>query len=441
MKVQGPSVLTEALLQFVWERLHFDVRQLAAVGGESLQILDPGRLNRDQGPDFSDARVRIDGQEWWGAVEIHLHSRGWYDHGHHLDSRYNHTVLHVVWETTFDPVVREDGSVIPELCLQGRIDPGLLQRLDALQLSATRLPCAPLLDQLDPAMLPAWIETLALDRIQEKGERVQQRLNALAGDWEQVLWEHLAGALGGTVNKDAFVQLTRQIPFSLIKKYTHDRQMVEALLFGSAGMLHAAAPTGAASLGHDDHFYVLLQHQWRFLKEKHHLRPQPVPLHFLRMRPPAFPTLRLSQLAGLAVAFPALTDLLDLSLLAEPWAAPVDAGHYWKTHYRWFTPTRVHPTTLGQEVVDRLLINALLPVAAHYYAFHGRRGVTDALVALLTRVKPENNRLTRLFTQHGLPHPDALYSQAYIHLYKQLCLPRACLTCAIGRHLLGRGGH
>jgi len=51
--------MREDFLQYIWQFRYFNHQRLATESGHALEILSPGRWNRDQGPDFRDARIRI----------------------------------------------------------------------------------------------------------------------------------------------------------------------------------------------------------------------------------------------------------------------------------------------------------------------------------------------------------------------------------------------
>jgi len=90
--------VTERLLQFIWQFQYFNNNELTAVSGENVQVLLPGQFNTNQGPDFTDGKIRIDNTTWAGTIELHIKTSDWNKHAHQHDSNYNNVVLHVVWE-------------------------------------------------------------------------------------------------------------------------------------------------------------------------------------------------------------------------------------------------------------------------------------------------------------------------------------------------------
>ena len=89
--------MNEKLLQFIWLHQYFTKSSLITSQGDSLDIISPGILNLDQGPDFSSARIKLNGQQWAGNIELHVNSSDWIRHGHNKDENYARVILHVVW--------------------------------------------------------------------------------------------------------------------------------------------------------------------------------------------------------------------------------------------------------------------------------------------------------------------------------------------------------
>ena len=104
----------EKLLHYIWKYKLFPLRPLQTTDGQTVEVIDPGTLNRDAGPDFLNAKVKLDGTVWAGSVEIHQHAADWYAHGHHEDAHYNNVILHVT-EKADRPATTQDGKTLPQL--------------------------------------------------------------------------------------------------------------------------------------------------------------------------------------------------------------------------------------------------------------------------------------------------------------------------------------
>src|SRR5260221_2476632 len=154
--------MREDLLQFIWQFRYFNQFHLFTEAGEEVLILFPGELNTDAGPDFRNARIRINGALREGPVELHMAASDWEKHGHDGDANYKNTILHVVWEN--------DGSYadIPVLVLQDRVSKLLLGQYEKWMRSRLFVPCAAQLIQVDQVVMASWKELLLLRRLQRR---------------------------------------------------------------------------------------------------------------------------------------------------------------------------------------------------------------------------------------------------------------------------------
>ncbi|MDW3650427.1 MAG: DUF2851 family protein [Bacteroidia bacterium] len=423
------SQLPEDFLHYIWKSCNFNLHQLKSLGGEKIFIRNPGTWNRNQGPDFLDAQVSIDGMEWHGHVELHVNSQDWYKHGHHQDKNYNGTILHVAFISQGKQIFREDGSPIPELVLKERISPSLLNSYQELQLKQEKIPCRDHLVHTDLQLIEKTLEGAALERIREKAERIQQGLKHHIQNWEEVIWQELMTIMGGPVNKEAFRELAERMPLRILRKEQGSRMKLEAALFGAAGFLREQ--------NKGDTYYKELLSQWHFLQHKHKL-PASYPLNFFyhRMRPASFPTIRISQMAELIMQTPSLTNLLEESGWKAFQTQSIEVSPYWQNHNRFFEEKTAQKHQLGKNIKNLIQINCLLPIAHLYQEAHGNQSTGTSLLNALIRQKKEDNRITRLYSAMHWPNAHAVHSQGMLQLYKFYCQERRCLDCEIGREIL-----
>jgi hypothetical protein len=85
----------EQLLHYVWKHKIFPLKELQTTAGLPLEIINPGLPNSNAGPDFFNAKIKINDTLWVGNVEIHTVSSDWNRHGHHNDKVYDSVILHV----------------------------------------------------------------------------------------------------------------------------------------------------------------------------------------------------------------------------------------------------------------------------------------------------------------------------------------------------------
>lgn len=420
--------MNEYFIHFLWQTLRFEVRDLTTTAGEPLQIIRRGMTNPNQGADFLGAEVRIGETVWHGAVEMHLHSAEWYAHGHHTDEKYNHVMLHVVWQAGNRPIMRQDGSEVPELVLGHRVSPEILSRYHALQTAKEAIPCAALLEAVPQVVRQTWIERLGIERQQQRAAALQPRL--LHTDWQQVLWEEMAAYMGGNPNREAFREIAQRLPFRVVAHHAGSSLQVEAMLFGVAGLL--------LDIPEDDAYAARLRVEWDFLRQKHGLQVASITLRWARMYPAAFPTIRLSQLGQVVVCVPALTRLLEPSGFAYWLKTEIPTGAYWREHLKFGQPATRIPSALGATAKHAVLSNAILPLAVLYAHAHGNEEVAELIEAALSLLPAEDNSITRSYIALGFTNTHALQSQGIVLLQKEYCASKKCLQCAIGQCIVGR---
>jgi hypothetical protein len=426
--------MTEDFLQFTWRTLSFRLQGLKTRNQESIRILAPGTHNRDQGPDFMEARIRIGKVEWNGQVEIHLHGDEWYRHGHHRDPLYNNVILHVVYEKGKDQARRLDGTVIPELILAPLLDAEVKSRFEHLHHQMDEIPCRRLLNTLPPGILYSWYEVLFRERLRLKMESFRQDTMSHQGDLQQAYFLALAGHFGGILNGETFRTLFQDLPYPVIRKNADKPEILEALLLGKAGLLRRD--------DFEDPYEIRLRQEWIYQQKKYGLHPPPaLSLKYMRMRPASFPDLRLAQLAIFLHHYPdpqvfihpeTWKQLLRDQLIPSPyWGERRRIGQIKKPH----THARA-----GKDFLTLLLMNVILPLSVSLRTAQGKPELQAEEWNLIRQLPSEKNRITRLFEQAGLKAGGASEAQAQIQLYKHYCLHKRCLNCAIGKYLVGGEG-
>lgn len=426
--------MREDFLHYVWQHQYFDKTDLRTAAGERIQVLNPGYRNADAGPDFLNARLRIDEVEWNGAVEIHLRASDWARHQHQTDAKYDQVILHVVGHHDAE-VARTNGSRIPALALQPRLLPALLARYHALveAPAAAPLPCAPLLSLVSEITKTMMTERALLERVERKADTIMALHQHLGQDWEATAYHALMAAFGFQKNSEPLARLAKALPLSILRRHRYDQRQVEALLFGQAGFLLENEETAG------DEYLRDLRREHDFLRHKYDLGAAALQVHewnYLRLRPANFPSVRLGQLAGLLHARPALFDALltahSGAALTEFFRAPVPA--YWRSHFR---PGRLGKVPgLGKSSIDLLITNVVVPLRVAFARHTGQPALVESSVALLSELPAEHNQYTDMFENMGFTHRTAADSQGLLALHQGYCAPRRCLHCAIGSRLV-----
>lgn len=419
----------ERLYQYLWKSRMFGRRLRDEDGGE-VMVIDPGRLNTDAGPDFFNSKVSINGQEWAGNIEIHVKASDWYRHGHQNDAAYDNVILHVV-SVSDRRIERPDGSLIPQVTVTMPED--FFRTYSVLSSVEGDIRCAPVLGSISQLEATDWLETLSVERIQKKGERILDIHKNCGGDWEQTCFVTLARALGFGLNGDPFEMLARSIPLKVLHHHSDNPLQIQALLFGQAAMLDS-------SLHILDEYYQLLCREYYFLARKYGLRPmRPGLWRYARTRPQNFPHRRIAFLAkacegGFSLFSKILDNARSEEALRQLFSWRLEG--YWHDHFSFDVEARAVADTLSATSVTLLLINAVAPMVYACGAFRGDPDLAERGLDLLAGLPGEVNGITRQWASLGFTSKDALRSQALIHLRKEYCDARKCLFCRFGNHAL-----
>lgn len=415
--------MTERLLQFIWQFQYYNKGELCSSEGEAIQVIFPGQLNSNQGPDFSDAKIKIGKTTWAGTVELHIKTSDWKKHNHQTDKNYNNVILHVVWEND------ELKNTIPVLELKNRVSKILLQRYEDLMNSSSFIPCENSIHTAPDITWKSWKDRLLAERLLRKAAIIETYLHQNNSHWEETFWWLLARNFGIKVNADAFEAVARSLPVNILAKNKNQVQQLEALLLGQAGLLKE---------NFSESYPVLLQKEYSYLKNKYNLKPISAPVFFLRMRPGNFPTIRLAQLAmlihGSAHLFSRIKEASTI-IEVKKWFE-VTANDYWHYHYKFDEQTSYREKKLGATMVDNIIINTVIPVLFAYGHYQNEQRYKEKALHWMEKIATEKNNITNGFRHLAVEITNAFDSQGLIELKNEYCNKKRCLECAIGNAIL-----
>jgi len=418
--------MREDILHFIWQHQYYKIANAFTQSGELIQVSKPGTHNNDAGPDFEQAKLKIDNVEWNGDVEIHVKSSDWNAHKHQLDKAYNKVVLHVVWENDKE-VEREDETSLPTLVLRDLVGEHLLTQVAELLNNLQPISCSSQLQQVPAIIKHEVVQRALVKRLERKATLVLSERTNSKGDWEEVAYRLLMKQMGMKVNGQAFYELAVSVPYKLIRKYSTDLFKIEALLFGMSGLLKPG----------EKGYPEKLKEEFSFLAHKHSLLPKIAVENwkFMRLRPSNFPTLRLAQVAALLANSTTLFSLfIEQAHLIE--REDFTTSTYWKAHYRFNKEAAKKVPKFGAPSIDLLKINVVAPLLMAYGLFNDDPLHIAKALALLETLKPEHNRIIAAWQQVGISPKNGGDAQGLIELYNESCLPKKCLNCGIGFNLL-----
>jgi hypothetical protein len=423
--------MNEDFLSFVWRYQYFSNLSLSTQSGEPLQILRAGLPNPDAGPDFSEARIILDGMEWVGSVELHVKSSDWQAHRHPTDAAYESVILHVVWEDD-RPVLRRDGTLVPTLVLGPRVNEGVRRRYELLMDKKEEIPCAAQFRDVSRLSKIAMLDRVLLERLDARAERIRLLWEQNNRDWEETAYQWLGQHFGFRLNSPAFLRLAQLVPLHVIQKHRSSLLQIEALLFGTSGMLPADST---------ESYVQTLQKEYAFLSRKYGLESSQMATHewkFLRLRPAGFPTVRLAQWAVLlkqqAGLFASLTSQENASDLMRMFR--VTQSDYWKKHYQFGKEAALPVPALGKDAAELLIINAAVPLMVAYARHRDQPTYLDRAIRWLEQLPAEKNRITRSWADLGMRVHTAFDSQALLEWQGLYCAQKKCLDCTVGAALV-----
>ena len=230
----SPRIPSELELQARWFAGDFG-KHFITTAGDKIDIVQFGTWNREAGPDFRDAAIRINGGDpIRGCIEIDLMDRSWETHGHATNPAFEETVLHVFVERSdreFFTRTKSNRNV-PQV----HIDPADLPDAFSANIPLARAGrCQAPLKDLPEERVRNVLVAAAQFRLRQKAARIRHKIDSRGRD--EVLFQELATALGYKENKLPFTLITQRLPLKSLREVTSD---IESMLFGTAGFLHAA---------------------------------------------------------------------------------------------------------------------------------------------------------------------------------------------------------
>lgn len=491
----------ERFLRHVWSQQYLNAANLRTADGKPIEIFSSGMLNLDGGPDFRNAKIRIGRTIYSGDVEIHRTVYEWLQHHHETDPRYNKVILHVVLEGDAEksPTIVQSGRSVPVLVLEPFLSESIRSIwqktiLDERARRAEIIKCYRHNNNVSADLLRRWLNRLAVERMELKLRRFEERLKQLVHEsllevreeylryrahreglpeeippplpeltpkdlakkehWEQVLYEGILEGLGYSKNQEPFVRLAQNISLAWIRNtnLADDPQTLESVLFGAAGLL----PKIRSVKDRESRAYAreLIQ-RWHKAREKYRGEVlHPADWQFFPTRPTNFPTVRLAAVPPVVRKlvredlFRNVIQLLKSSTAVSEKHSSlrtlfrVGAHPFWSLHYNFDEPATKQIKPLGASRADDIIINTILPLALLYARVFKDKEVREGAIQLLQSLPAvSENSLTRLMARQlvkGRVKLDSVGAQqGLIQLYKFYCTEERCAECEVGKLVFG----
>lgn len=448
--------LNENFICRIWENSSY-YSDLRTTSGKYVEMIDPGIRNSDSGPDYYNAKIRIEEVTYCGCIEIHRSEKDWKIHKHKGDNKYNEVILQVVfykdsdYAEPVDPVVKKSRQ-IPTVILSEFLTLSVHEIWKEIINNPSekfRIPCYPENNKIANEIKRDWLKKLGNDRLKMKTLKIRDRLEMLTGDlnrkvfWEQVMFEFICEALGYSKNRKQFLCLSQKTDLIKIRKMRLSRLQTDSVLFGLSGFLK--------DLRFKDDYIQSLRYEWNSLKEKIRIdNMDKSEWSFFRLRPANFPTIRIAYASSLMYEiinndmFEKIVGIFEdgqniskgLGLLFKsPEISP-----YWKSNYNFGKKSSSAIASIGNERIRDITVNVLLPIVNLYSDYFGKTNLNSRVNYYYRNQKQKNgrNEITRVMEkQLGMNSESIAAEQALIHLHNFYCVKEACSMCDIGKSVFG----
>ncbi len=419
--------MDELFIQYLWRFQKFDSSNLLLTDGRPLVVFNTGNQNEHAGPDFKEAKLKIDDLIWSGSVEIHYRSSDWNRHNHQNDKAYENVILHVVWIHDRDIAVGQ--QIIPTLELSQYVDDSLSNSYRQYINQPETILCSDNLKKMPSITISSMLDRALTSRLQQKSEFVLDQLSACNDDWEEVTYRVMAKNFGFKTNAETFERLAKSLPYRVLRKYHGKPTQAFALIFGMAGFLETP----------QDEYQERLKNEFDFLSKKHNLSPELMHHHwkYAKMRPANFPSVRLAQFASILTANHQLFSQLIVTESVKDIKSIIHKPlpEYWQKHFDFGKPS-TRNQQIGTSSMENMIINSVVPVLSAYSIYLDEISYLEKAQQILEQLPTEKNSVTKKWMKAGIKTEHAGDSQALIYQYKELCIKKRCLNCNIGISIL-----
>ena len=393
----------EELMYYVWQQKMF--QSILTLDNAEIEIINPGLRNLDAGPDFFNAKIRINGTLWAGNVEMHVRASDWFRHHHHDDKTYDSVILHVVLQA--DAVIRlHDGEMVKTVVM--KIPQDVMEKFERLtnsgQLIFSAINCRKHLNAVPSLILHDWQTSLAIQRMMNKISRVKDIIDNKQKSWPEAFYVLLCRSLGTGINSDSCERLARSLPYVYLQKHADNIRQLEAMLLGQGNLIEDETTRS----------------EYEFLRAKFNLRPiGNCAWKHSKIRPVSSPR---SRLKALAIIINQQPNIFSKILECK------DVKSLTKLLYV--------PNLLGTSTIESIIINSVIPTIMAYGQWQEDLDLCERSIDMLEALPSEANRYMEQWISCGIPLRSALESQAMLQLYKEYCEPHRCLRCRIGCWLM-----
>ena len=428
--------ISEKRLSLIWQRLLGE--KLSTEEGKHLRLIYPGRVNGDNGPDFRDAVIAMNGSNLIKEdIEIHIKSSDWYSHKHHCDPEYNNVILHVVAQHDASlATLTQNGKSVPVLCLSPE------PWHQAYLMPYFQLPCLWITKCKGRQALMELLDVAGRGRFKRKATLF--RAVCHQEEAGQVLFQSMMRALGYSKNTMPFEELARRLPLNFME----GMELRESLVLKQAWLLGIAALLPFQRLDRrfpKEREVQELEQIWQSIGKGTETMSED-DWHLSRIYPNNSPVRRIIALSYLLQRY--CREGLLVGMLQVVRDAPLVVGYrmledglivfgsgYWQEHFDFGAKTR-KSALLGCSKAAEIVVNVILPFAFAWGEMVGESQLKEKAIKFYNHYpRLAENEITlhmaRQLCLEGLSDFTACQQQGLIHIFRNYCREGRCSQCPL----------
>ncbi len=280
--------------------------------------------------------------------------------------------------------------------------------------------CVDYLVGMDATRRLSLFNDLLFSRLDRKCGEVTHIYDTTGENWNQAFYIQLLKYIGSPANRGTFIELARRATYPMVLKERKSLQRVEALLFGTAGLLD--------SVPYDDYIEAL-KRDFEYLRNKYDITPLEKRDWKLGGRDANRPVARLAQAAVLFARREFLfDDAIDCRSRKNVYdILGVESSIYW-------IDRKARSKSIGWDKSDILAINVVAILQYAYGVYTQRDELRDRALTLLEKLPAESNKPIGKWIKGDFKPQNAFDTQALLQL-TEICGARACEVCPIGKQL------
>lgn len=405
--------MTEDYLYFLWENNIAIPNQFHSSDYGTLQILERGTRNTFSGPDFLNARIKIEGSILVGDIEFHVRSSDWYAHQHQDNEAFHTVILHLVY--SHDAEVSVLGKILPTISLKRFIKEKHYHLFSQWKNDFGKsIKCQGFLNK-NPIILNLNFDELVNARLRSKAQLIVNDYIHYNHDLHQTLFSTIGKVLGNPSNIYPMARIADRVSWKTLQRINREKEILATML--------AVSELPPSMFSND----VIQEIEYR--SKQLSLEDQNIIWNFSRLRPNGAPSIKVFEWALLTSK--GIQNLYQLIINKSLQEIEELLGE--NTPNKYFQKS--HVSGLSQFSRKMLMINALSPFALFLSKVLKKPSLSEFANEILVNQPFEVNLKTKPFKPF-VEKKTAATSQALIHHYNSFCQPKKCLHCSIGKQWL-----